>query len=370
MRHVPDGALRRHIDEPFAVSDAQIHHLESCDRCRVRRLRIAENATLAGRLMVAPDAAVEAGQAWASLRRSSDGPNRPGAALTKLPRYRARRLMGASLSTGTTAAAVGLLVAGVAAAATLTTVFAPTKVAPLPVSLTDLTTLSNLAGVGPGSVLGGFNGSSGSRSLRFGTLRWSSAGGGRSVTSLQAAEAASGLTVVLPRSRPAGVGAPSSFEVQPAVTATITWSAAAGSALEGSSLSVRLGPAVLVRYGGSPVIAGLPTLAILAMERPIATSTGATTAELEHFILSQPGVPGDLAQAIRLIGNLTTTLPVPTPKGAVESPAVIGGSPAVTLTAASGAASGVIWEDHTGLVHVVAGLLDRQDVLGVANQVG
>jgi hypothetical protein len=42
----------------------------------------------------------------------------------------------------------------------------------------------------------------------------------------------------------------------------------------------------------------------------------------------------------------------------------------VLLTDSSGAASGVIWEDQRGLVHTVAGLLDKEDVLSVANQVG
>jgi len=67
------------------------------------------------------------------------------------------------------------------------------------------------------------------------------------------------------------------------------------------------------------------------MALPVATSTGANTAQLESFVLSQPGIPSDLAQEIRLLGNLQTTLPVPTPPGAAESSVVVNGQPAVLL---------------------------------------
>ena len=44
MRHVPDGTLRRLIDEPFAVADRDARHVEGCGRCRARSQRIAEDA--------------------------------------------------------------------------------------------------------------------------------------------------------------------------------------------------------------------------------------------------------------------------------------------------------------------------------------
>ena len=36
----------------------------------------------------------------------------------------------------------------------------------------------------------------------------------------------------------------------------------------------------------------------------------------------------------------------------------------------SNAASAVVWEDGQGLIHAVVGILDSQDVLNVANQLG
>jgi hypothetical protein len=81
-------------------------------------------------------------------------------------------------------------------------------------------------------------------------------------------------------------------------------------------------------------------------------------------------VPADLAAEIRLLGNLQTTLPIPTPPGASSESTEIDGSPAVVVADNSNAASGAIWEDRKGVVHAVAGLLDKEDVLSVAQQIG
>lgn len=370
MAHVPDGTLRRLVDEPLAVPDAQIRHLGHCGRCRARRQLITEDANSAQQLMSRPLLVPDTAEAWASFQSRLEVPEGFKPATMRVPRHRRWRLMGASVSTGATVATVGVVVAGVAAAATLTTVFAPTKVAPLPVSRGDLRALADLAGLGHSTVLGGFTGASGSRQLPFGTLSWNSDGNGQHVPSLGDAQVATGLSLTLPTSLPAGVSSPRSFVVDRTVRATITWGASAGSALDGSTLNITLGPAIFVQYGGSSGSAGAPTLAIMTMQRPTATSTGATMSQLEAFLLSQPGVPPDLTQEIRLLGDLTTTLPVPTPPGAIETSTVVAGSPAVLLTDSSGAVSGVIWEDQQGVVHTVAGLLDKADVLNVANQLG
>ena len=82
-------------------------------------------------------------------------------------------------------------------------------------------------------------------------------------------------------------------------------------------------------YGGATARAtGVGPLAILTVAQPIATSTGATTSQIENFLLSRPGVPADLAEEIRLLGNLQTTLPIPTPPGASSESVKIDGSPA------------------------------------------
>jgi hypothetical protein len=265
---------------------------------------------------------------------------------------------------------LAVLVAGAATATALTTVFRPNRVAPVQVSSTDFQAIADVAGIeGPG-VLGGFETPSGSLRLAFGTVRWTSAGSAYSAGSITAARRATGLDLHLPARSPEGVGPLESIRVQPQVTATIHFSAAAGPALDGTSLTVAAGPAVLVEYGSSTADIGLPTLAIFAMQRPTASSATATSAQLEAFVLARPGLPAGLAQEIRLLGDLRTALPVPTLPGADVTQVDVGGSPGILVTDGSGAASGVIWEDQAGVVHAALGFLDQEDILGVANQLG
>jgi hypothetical protein len=154
------------------------------------------------------------------------------------------------------------------------------------------------------------------------------------------------------------------------VTATVLISRNASPSVSGTSLAVTGGPAMLVQYGGQAGGTSLTTLGILTMRRPVATSTGATTTQLENFVLSRPGMPADLVRQIKLLGNLASVQPVPVPAGAASQQVRIGAWPGVLITAESGAASAVIWESQDGLVHVVAGLLDGKDILNVARQLG
>ena len=202
--------------------------------------------------------------------------------------------MGASVGAGTSIAAAAVLIAGVAAAATLTTVFAPTRVAPVPVSKTDVEQLTSYLGLSGGDTLGGFPAPSGSETLPYGTLSWSSSARPSQVASLEDAESAAGFSISLPSSLPSGVGSVAEYVVAPTVKATITFNSSAGAALSGSTITMTVGPGIGVTYAGANGSTGLdnlPPLAILEAPRPTATSTGATTSELENFLLSRPGVP-------------------------------------------------------------------------------
>jgi hypothetical protein len=280
-----------------------------------------------------------------------------------------RRLAGVSLGSGT-AVAAGVLVVGVGAAAALTSVYAPTHVAPLPVSKKDAQAIADLFGLSPAQMQGGLT-PSGSRKLTFGELTWTSAGPAQQVSSIARASALTHLAYSAPATLPAGVGSPSSIEVQPQVTATVTFSQNAGPGIAGSTLEITGGPGFLVQYGGrSDVANNLTTFVIAVMERPTASSTGATTSQLETFLLSRPGLPSGLAEEVRLLGNLGTTLPVLVPSEMSTRQVTIGDAPAVLVSEPADAASAVIWESRDGLVHAVGGLLDTTDVLNVARQIG
>jgi hypothetical protein len=371
VRHVPDGLLRRLDDEPLAVPDRVTEHLAGCERCSSRRDQIARDTEHVARLFAAPQLVPDIDVAWARVRSELHPDPHPGIPQRRWPTPdvgRARRLPRVSLRTGLAIGATGIVIAGTAAAATVTTIFAPTHVVPVTLSQGDVRAISALAGLDSGQSLGGFAGPNGSTTVRFGTIKWFSAGPAHPVSSPGEAAAEAGLAVPLPAHLPAGVGAARDFTVQPRVTATITFNAGAAG-LAGSSVAVAGGPAVLAEYGGAAG-SGVPTLGVATMRRPTAVSTGASLSQIEAFLLGQPGVPPGLAEEVRLLGDLRTIFPVPVPQGASVRSVRVAGWPGVLLADSSNAAAGVVWEDGRGLLHVVAGILDPQDVLNVAQQLG
>lgn len=366
MRHIPDGVLRRLDDEPLAIPDRVTHHLDSCERCSARRAEIAHDTERAVQLLSAPRLVPDVDLAWARIERELQRrPHQSDARRPRLVAPRRIRVPRVSLRTGLAIGAASVVVAGTAAAATLTTIFAPTHVAPVSVSSNELRAIVAIAGLGQGSALGGFTTPNGSSTLRFGTLTWASRPA-RQATSLAGARALAGLPFTLPGHLPAGVGAVRRFVVQPRVTATVTFNARA-TGLAGSSVTIDAGPAVIAAY---PAVgdSGVPALTVMTMRRPTAQSTGASMGQIESFLLDQPGIPTELAEEVRLLGDLRTTLPVPVPPGASSRSVRIHGSPGVLLADASNAAAGVVWEDGHGVLHAVVGILDSQDVLNVAQQ--
>ena len=372
MSHVPVPVLRRMQDEPLAVPDADRRHLAGCARCQAARRAAEADASFAARLLAAPPAELDTNAEWqklvARLRAPAPVPAasgrtaRPGRDAARAPRRLPRRLA-ASLSTGTLITA-GMLLVGAAAAATLTTVYAPTHVAPLPVSGSDLSALQSVTNLGQ-ELTGGLSGRV-RETLPFGQLTWHTAGQAHKVAAVAEASAQTGLTGLIPARLPQGIGTVHAISVQPQVTGTLKFSANAGHGVGGSTLTVRGGPGVMVEFGGQPGQPAPGTLVVATIRRPVATSTGATADQLEDFLLDQPGVPPLLAQEIRAIGQ--SALPVPVPSGMTEEHVTIGGSPGVLLHGPAGAATGVVWESGDGVVHAVAGLVTSADILNVAGQ--
>ena len=370
MRHIPDGVLRRLDDEPLAVPDRVTDHLASCERCSARHAEITHDTERAAELVSAPQLVPDMDIAWARLRRELESPRADRADRRRKPgrvRPRRARFPRMSLRTGLVIGAVGIVAAGTAAAATLSTIFAPTHVAPVSLSQSDLRAIAAITGLGDSGSLGAISTPNGSSTLRFGRIEWSS-GTAHAASSLAQGAAEGGFPVSLPAHLPAGVGAVQQFMVQPRMSATVTFNAAAGG-LAGSSVTLNAGPAVVAQYAGTSG-AGVPSLGVVTMRRPTAWSTGASLSQIEAFLLGQPGIPPQLAEEIRLLGPLRTTLPVPVPPGASVSSVHISGWPGVLLTDSSNAAAGVVWEDGQGLLHIVAGILDSKDELNVANQLG
>ena len=370
MRHIPDGVLRRLDDEPLAVPDRVTDHLAGCGQCSTRRAEIARDTDHAARLFSAPQPVPDIDVAWARLQRELESQRTGGAVRRSRPApVRPRRVWfpRVSLRTGLAIATIGIVVAGSAAAATLTTVFAPTHVAPVSLSRSDVRAIAAFTGLGDSHALGGFATPNGSSRLRFGTITWSS-GTAYPASSRAQATAKAGFPVSLPARLPEGVGAVQRFMVQPRVTAAVTFNSAAAG-LAGSSVTLDAGPAVVAQYTATSG-ADAPVLGVATMRRPTARSTGASLGQIEAFLLGQPGIPPQLAEEIRLLGDLRTILPVPVPSGASARSVQVAGWPGILLGDSSNAAAGVVWEDGRGLLHLVVGILDSQDVLNVANQLG
>jgi hypothetical protein len=364
MHHVSSPVLRRLVDEPLAVPDQAQRHLADCARCQAASSEIAADAALAARLLSAPRQLSDIDLEWILLQDRLAAPDAAQRPAVRAPRRMPRRLAHVSVGAGT-AVVAGVLAVGVAAAAVLNTVYAPTRVAPLRVSVSDLRAIENVTGVGIGQLS-----ASGTRQLPFGELSWTTASGPQQVSSIAQASAVTGLAFPTPGTLPGGVGAISQIMAQPQVTATIRFSQNAGPGVAGSTLEVTAGPAIAVQYGGAAGGSDLPTLAIAAGRRPVATSTGATASQLETFLLSRPGLPAGLVRELRLLGKSGGVLPVPVPSGMWEQLQDVGGVPAVLITDPSAFASAVIWESRDGVVHAVGGLLDKEDALNVARQVG
>jgi hypothetical protein len=367
MHHVTSQVLRRLADEPLAVPDRARRHCADCDRCQALSTEIAVDAALASRVLRAPQQVADVDLEWILLqdRLADPGPTAHRAIRTS-PRV-VHRLAGISVGAGT-AAVAGVLAVGAAAAAVLTTVYAPTQVAPVHVSAADLRAIQSISGIGTGQLSGDLP-ASGSRQLAFGELSWTTASPPVQVSSIAQASALAQIAFPIPAALPPGVGAPTRIMVQPQVTATIRFSQSAGPGIAGSTLQVTGGPGIAVQYGSTSGNTRLVTLAIVAARRPVASSAGATASQLETFLLSRPGMPAALADEIRELGKPGAVLPVPVPSGMWEQLEHIGGAPAVLLTEPDAFASGVIWEDRDGIVRGVGGLLDSEDVLGVAHQI-
>jgi hypothetical protein len=363
VRHLTEGMLRRVHDDRFAASNAERAHLAGCERCRQRMDRVSGDAALATRLFATDaggHAAVEPALAHVR-RRLASGVTATSGALPAPRRIRSRRW-----ALGLVAApvlAVALVIS--ANAAGWLSIFSPTTVAPISLTVGDVTGLPDLSG--------------------YGTMHVNNPDS-HQVSDAAAAAAATGLPVLRPSSLPADVPAQVRWDVIGTGSATFTLDSATANAaaakagraapqipgnLDGASVTVNAGPAVVAVYGGSATPgdqlgANLPALIIGEGMRPTASTNGATLAQLEDFLVSQPGISPQLAAEIRAIGQPASTLPIPIIAGVMTSQTItIDNVQGVVTGDSTGLGTAVIWEKD-GIVRVVAGALAKSEVVSIA----
>jgi hypothetical protein len=355
MRHPTDGTLRRLLDEPAGVPDADRQHVAACPRCLTRLDRVRSDARLIAAALQTPGTDdADADAAWARLSTTTR-PTGPLAAAVRPSRWRAAVRRPA-------VAAVGALVlftgAGVAAANDWLPIFHTERVDAVQISSTDLVQLPDLSA--------------------YGDLQVTRQPDTEQVPDAAAAQKQTGLAVPEVADLPRGVTGEPAYRAAGVVSATFTFSAAKAAqaaaaegavlppppaGLDGSSLRLDAGPGVAAVWS-QPT--GVPTLVLARVVAPKVYSSGVPFETVRDYLLSLPGLPANLADQLRDLSTDASTLPLPVPAELVTtSTAEVGGSPATVLTSRDGVFAAVVWVKD-GVATGVAGSLSTDELLSVA----
>lgn len=354
MRHPSEGVLRRLVDEPAGVTDADRAHVAGCPTC-LRALDTARTeARLVGAALTTP-AAVDTDAGWARLsttpvapaRRARVGRGRWGAAV--------RRPAVAALS-----AVLLVTGAGVAAANDWLPIFQTERVDPVEVTSTELVQLPDLSA--------------------YGDLEVTREPDTEQVADAATAQERTGLAVPEVAELPEGVTGEPVHQAAGTVGATFTFSAekAAQAAaaegevlppppagLDGSTLRIEAGPGVAAVWS-QPT--GVPTLVVARVVAPTVYSSGVPFETVRDYLLSLPGLPDGLADQLRDLSTDAATLPLPVPADLVTSSTTdVGGAEATVLTSRDGLLAAVVWVED-GVVTGVAGSLSADELLSVARE--
>ena len=355
MRHPTEGTLRRLVDEPAGVADADREHVAGCRVCLSGLAAAQEDAAVTGAALgveVNPD--VDMG--WGRLSRAVAVDGRRRVPVTvPARRWRAALRSPVIVVFGVVALLAG---AGAAAAADWLQIFRTEQIAPVTVTRADLVELPDLSG--------------------YGEVEVTEEADVREVADAAAAEEATGLSVPRVSELPRGVTGEPAFQVGDRVSAVFTFSvekaaraaAAAGETLppappglDGSQFRLVAGPGLAAVWSEAR---GVPALVVARVVAPAAYSSGIPFQTARDYVLSLPGLPEDVASQLRGFSGDGTTLPLPVPAELVTSSAAdVGGVPARVLTSRDGTMAGVVWVDD-GVVTAVAGSLSADEVLSVA----
>jgi hypothetical protein len=356
MRHPTEGVLRRLVDEPAGVSDADRAHVAACTTCLAGVDRARTDAAATGAVLGVP-VHVDVDAAW---HRLSTGPS--VIASEAAPR-RPRRLRSALRSPLAAAlgAAVVLAGAGVAAAADWLPIFHTEQVVAVPVDTTELGQLNSLPDLSA-----------------YGDVQFDGNGAPEQVPDAAKAHELTGLDVPVVADLPVGVTGAPTYEVGNQVTVTFTFSAAKAAkasaatgqalpplpaGLDGGKVRLAAGPGVAEIWTQGP---GIPTLVVGRLVAPSADSSGVPFDTVRDYLLSLPGLPAGLASQLRAFPADASTLPLPVPADQVTtSTAEIGGTQATVLSAKDGTMAAVVWVKD-GVLTGVGGVLGADEVLAVA----
>lgn len=352
MRHPSEGVLRRLVDEPAGVTDADRAHVADCASCRQALGATRAEARLVGAALTTPGT-VDTDAAWSRLSTATAAPVRLASGPARRWRNAVRRPVIAALS-----AVVLLTGAGVAAANDWLPIFRTQQVDPVQVTSADLVALPDLSA--------------------YGTLDIAQQADPQPVADAAAARERTGLAVPEVSDLPAGVTGDPTYQAAGVVSATFTFSAAkaaqaaaaagatlppAPAGLDGSRLRLQAGPGVAAVWS-QPT--GVPTLVVARVVAPTVDSSGVPFETVRDYLLSLPGIPDRLANQLRDLSADGGTLPLPVPAELVtSSTADVGGVAATVLTSRNGLFAGVVWVEK-GVMTGVAGSLSADELVSVA----
>ena len=367
MAHLSDGTLRRKFDDADSLTESENRHYTACADCQSRYATLADDARVVAGALAVPDIKVDVASAFSRVRSA---PAQPRFGI-RLP-----------IMSPASRPVMGVLVAATVVLALVVTVFAqglffkPQSLQVVQVSVADLQSLNGLGD--------------------FGTLTWTTKPAPQLVTSAAEAASVSGLQVPVV-TLPSTVSHNVTYAAMPAAVGVFTFDAAKAAAtaakagktlpampagMDGSKLTVTVGPAVVEIFGNLNIGTGtgtaaaatpdpsqltLPELVVGESSAPVVTSSGVTTQQLVDYLLSLPGVSAKLAAAIKAIKDPSTTLPIPIPiEYATSSPVTVQGVDGVAVGDNTGLGAGVIWI-KSGTVYGVAGTLKQDAILAIAN---
>jgi hypothetical protein len=355
MRHPTDGTLRRLLDEPAGVADADREHAAGCPVCLSRLTAAQEDAAAAGAALDV-DLAVDVDSAWQRLSHSIAAGGRGRApAAASADRWRTALR---SPAVATLCVVAVLLGAGAVAAADWVQIFRTERIAPVAITRTDLLELPDLSA--------------------YGDLEVTREADVREVADADAAEEATGLPVPRVSELPRGVTGEPELQVGSRASAVFTFSVEKAArmaaefdealpppppGLDGSRFRLAAGPGLAAVWSEAR---GVPALVVARAVAPTAYSSGIPFETARDYLLSLPGLPEHVASQLRGFSGDGTTLPLPVPDERVRTSAAdVGGVPATVLASRDGTLAGVVWVKD-GVVTAVAGSLSEDEVLDVA----
>jgi hypothetical protein len=359
VAHLTDGTLRRMVDDPDARVGADQAHLDGCAECKARLDAIADDARSIATLFAVPEPRVDVARAYA---RVTAAPKAQPALGLRLPFGRPVRLAFIAA-----VAAVSLVVVAFAASGLF---FQPTKVKPVPITLSDLQALSQLGD--------------------YGTFAWTKEPQFQVTANAEDASAvAGGLKPPVVSKLPTGVSTTVTYAGMSQAEATFTFSQAKADAaaaakgqkapklaanVDGATLTIKVGPAVGEVYGnmnapssGESEQINLPQLIVAMSAAPSVSSTQVSVSDLKNVILQQPGVSDELKKTISAISDPNDVLFIPVPIDYANSSTVhVQGVDGVALGDNTGVGSAVVWVKN-GHVYAVAGSIKQSDAIDIAN---